>query len=454
MLRNLGPGNGRLHVLILGLVLLAAPALAFADRVSHRGLASFPVLGALTALTLFVVARVALENRESERLRDEVNAQNARLAVAAAIVESTSDSITSVTLDGTIVSWNRASERLYGYTADEIVGRKIHTIIEPERHAEIDAAIAAIGRGELIEPHDATGVRKDGSIMPVALTVSLVRGADGVVRGISTIARDISDRRAAEAERDALLSELAEQNERLRELDRLKDDFVASVSHELRTPLTSICGYLELVREDATLDEEQDRMLGIVDRNADRLLGLVTDLLFVAQLDAGKLTMESAPLQLSRIAAESVEAATPRAQASQIEMRLEADAELVVSGDRMRLAQVLDNLISNAIKFTPNGGRVDVRVFREGGTALIEVSDTGIGIPEEERLHLFERFFRTSGAMRAAVQGTGLGLAIVGAITESHGGAVEVGSREGGGTTFTVSLPLAVHAVGSPTAAR
>jgi PAS domain S-box-containing protein len=375
-----------------------------------------------------------------------------RLAEAAAIVDSTSDSITSVKLDGTILTWNRASERLYGYTAEEMIGRRIHTIIEPVRHAEVDATLAAIGRGVEIEPHEATGVHKDGTIVPVALTVSLVRGADGVVRGISTIARDISDRRAAEAEREALLSELAAQNERLRELDRLKDDFIASVSHELRTPLTSIRGYLELVREDA-LDEEQDRMLGIVDRNADRLLGLVTDLLFVAQLDAGKLTMERDPVSLARIAAESVEAATPRAQASEIQLHLVADNELVVTGDRMRLAQVLDNLISNAIKFTPRGGRVDVRVFRDGDTALIEVADTGVGIAAEERLHLFERFFRTSAATRSAVQGTGLGLAIVGAIVESHGGTVGVESREGDGATFTVSLPLAAQ-VASESVAR
>ncbi|MCW2965995.1 MAG: multi-sensor signal transduction histidine kinase [Actinomycetia bacterium] len=324
-----------------------------------------------------------------------------------------------------------------------MIGRRIHKIIEPERHAAVDATLAAIAGGELIEPHESTGVRKDGSIIPVALTVSLVRGADGIVRGISTIARDISDRRAAEAEREALLLELAEQNDRLRELDRMKDDFVASVSHELRTPLTSIRGYLELVREDAGLDEEQDRMLAIVDCNAGRLLELVTDLLFIAEVDAGKLTLDLIPVQLGDVAAESVEAAGPRADTAEIELHLDADSELVVDGDRTRLAQVFDNLISNAIKFTPAGGRVDVRVFRSDATAVVEVSDTGIGISEDDRLHLFERFFRTSGAIRAAVQGTGLGLAIVGAITASHGGTVSVESSARGGTTFLVSLPLA-----------
>jgi PAS domain S-box-containing protein len=442
-LRNLRPRLGYVDLLVLGLVIVASPALLVVERLTGREFQSLPLIGLMTVVSLILFARVAASFRESARLRDEIGAQNERLAEAAAIVESTDDSITATSLDGTILSWNRASERLYGYTAEEMVGSRIHRIIEPERHAVVDETLAAIGRGVLVEPHEATGVRKDGTIMPVALTVSLVRGQDGVVRGISTIARDISDRRAAEAERDDLLRELAEQNDRLRELDGMKDDFVASVSHELRTPLTSIRGYLELVREDGGLSPEQDRMLGIVDRNADRLLGLVTDLLFIAELDAGKLTMNATPVGLVAVAAESVEAAGPRAHAAEIELNLDADDQVVVPGDRTRLAQVFDNLISNAIKFTPPGGRVNVRVFRSDASAVVEVSDTGTGIPEDERLHLFERFFRTSGAIRAAVPGTGLGLAIVGAIAASHGGTVSVESSDGGGATFLVSLPLA-----------
>jgi PAS domain S-box-containing protein len=442
-LRHLWPRLGRFDLLVLGLVILVSPALLIAERLTRWQLQSLPAIGLVTLVSLIVFGRVAASLRDSGRLRDEIGAQNERLAEAAAIVESTDDSITATTLDGTILSWNRASERLYGYTAAEMIGQRIHKIIEPERHPVVDETLAAIARGELIDPHETTGVRKDGSIMPVALTVSLVRGADGIVRGISTIARDISDRRAAEAERDLLLRELAEQNERLRELDRMKDDFVASVSHELRTPLTSIRGYLELVREDGGLDEEQDRMLGIVDRNADRLLGLVTDLLFIAEVDAGKLTLERNRVQLGDVAGESVEAASPHARAAEIELNLDADDHLVVDGDRTRLAQVFDNLISNAIKFTPAGGRIDVHVFRSDAVAVVEVSDTGSGIPEDEREHLFERFFRTSGAIRAAVQGTGLGLAIVVASAASHGGTVRCESAEGGGAKFLVSLPLA-----------
>lgn len=438
-------GLGRTYVALLGVVVLTSPGLALVEHISGRDLQSFPVIGLIGLIAFLLVSRLAAGVRESERLRREVRLQNEQLAEVAAIVESTDDAITASTLDGTIVSWNRAAERLYGYRADEMIGQRVHRIVEPDRHPQVELDFAQLKRGESIDPREGTGVRKDGVVFPVALTVSIVRDANGVVRGISTIARDISDRRAAEAERDALLSELAGQNERLRELDRMKDDFVASVSHELRTPLTSIRGYLELVREDGGLEDEQDRMLGIVDRNADRLLSLVSDLLFMAQVDAGKLTLESKPVQLACVATESVEAASPRAAASNIELNLEVDDGLVIEGDRVRLAQVFDNLITNAIKFTPSGGSVDVRVFGSEETAVIEVSDTGIGIADEERLHLFERFFRTSGATLAAVQGTGLGLAIVNAITESHGGTVGVESRVGAGTTFVVRLPLAVR---------
>ena len=439
---------GRFYVFVLGLVLLAAPAVQFVERITRRELSTYASISLLAVIGLVLLARFATAVREGERLRDRLSAKNAQLAEVAAIVESSEDSITAATLAGTIIGWNPASERLYGYTAAEMIGGRIHTIVEPERHRMVDETLAALARGEPVEPHEATGVHKDGSIFPVALTVSIVRDETGAIRGVATIARDISDRRASEAERDALLTELADQNERLLELDRMKDDFVASVSHELRTPLTSIRGYLELVREDG-LAPEQDRMLGVVDRNADRLLTLVTDLLFVAQVDAGKLTLERESVHLTSIAFDAVEAATPKADAASVGLHLDAVEDLVVEGDRTRLAQVFDNLISNAIKFTPDGGRVDVRIARDGDRVTVEVADTGIGIAEADRVHLFERFFRSAGATRAAVPGTGLGLAIVGAITESHGGTVTVESREGAGTTFIVSLPLAAPKLAS-----
>lgn len=241
-----------------------------------------------------------------------------------------------------------------------------------------------------------------------------------------------------------LVTRIGSQNRQLRELDRMKDDFVSSVSHELRTPLTSIRGYLELVLEGEAGDvtEEQERFLGIVARNADRLLRVVGDLLFVAQVDAGTIALEPDACDLEEIAAESVEAVRPAAVEKGIELALEAEALPELTADRARIAQVLDNLVSNAVKFTPVGGRVTVRAFSEANDAVVEVADTGMGVSPQDQERLFQRFFRTDAASEEAIPGTGLGLAIVKAIVESHGGSISVASEVGHGTTFQMRLPL------------
>jgi signal transduction histidine kinase len=235
---------------------------------------------------------------------------------------------------------------------------------------------------------------------------------------------------------------LAGQNERLRELDRLKDEFVSTVSHELRTPLTSIRGYLELLLADTGLDEEQRRFLAVADRNSERLLGLVNDLLLVAEIDAGKLALDLRRVDLREIVAECVESSQPAVAAKGIELSLRTSQLPELEGDPARLAQVLDNLVSNALKFTQPGGRVEVRLGTVDGTAVVEVEDTGLGLPEPDREQLFQRFFRSSEAARNAIPGTGLGLAIAKAIVERHGGRIELESAPGVGTTVRVELPL------------
>ena len=241
-----------------------------------------------------------------------------------------------------------------------------------------------------------------------------------------------------------LVRRIRAQNDQLVLFDRLKDDFVASVSHELRTPLTSIRGYVELLLEGdvGELNEEQERFLAVVDRNADRLLTVVGDLLFVSQVEAGVISLERKPFELTGLLQEAVEAARPAAESKGLELDLTAVDVAEVEADRGRIAQVLDNLLSNAIKFSPSGGTVRVRVSATGHLATIEIADSGMGISAEDQARLFTRFFRTSAA--TAVQGTGLGLAIVKAIVESHGGQITVDSEVGAGTVFRVELPLAV----------
>jgi signal transduction histidine kinase len=230
----------------------------------------------------------------------------------------------------------------------------------------------------------------------------------------------------------------------LQESERLKDEFFALVSHELRTPLTSIIGYLELVLDDEEqLSPDARRFLEVVDRNAKRLLRLVGDMLFVAQVEAGRLSLEHEDVDLTAVASEAVDASRPAAERSGVRLTLETGEVGRLSGDRDRFGQMLDNLVSNAVKFTAEGGTITVRLRDAGDRAIVEVADDGIGIPDAEQQRLFERFFRASTATRQAVPGAGLGLTIVKTIVEAHGGTIDVDSHEGEGTTVRVELPYA-----------
>ena len=241
---------------------------------------------------------------------------------------------------------------------------------------------------------------------------------------------------------DEARAALAVQNERLRELDHLKDNLISVVSHELRTPLTSILGYLALLDHDHDeLTQRQRHFLGVIGRNADRLLNLVVDLLFVAQARAGQMVLDRRPVDLSDLVDHAVEVALPAANERQIKVTVVQSAGALVKGDRQRLAQVLDNLLSNALKFTPRNGAVEVRLAAANGEVVLEVTDTGMGIAASAQRELFTRFFRTDAAIGAAIQGTGLGLSIVKAIVDGHGGQVGVESAEGQGATFRVVLP-------------
>ena len=261
----------------------------------------------------------------------------------------------------------------------------------------------------------------------------------GLIRGLDRLR---AAERVARAEAEAARRQLMAQNEQLREADRLKDEFVALISHDLRTPLTSIMGYLELTLEESDLTRDQRMYLEIVDRNAHRLLRLVNDLLFVARLEAGELDLHASELDLAEVVRESVAEAEPRAVANGITLTCSAEEVPSVTADRGRILQLLDNLVSNAIKFTPEGGEVRVSVGRANGAVRLEVEDTGIGIAAEEQRRLFERFFRASTAAERQIPGTGLGLYIARAIVDAHGGSISVASEPGQGTAFTIDMPL------------
>ncbi len=222
---------------------------------------------------------------------------------------------------------------------------------------------------------------------------------------------------------------------------RVKDEFVASVSHELRTPLTSIRGYVDLLRERDDLPDDATHFLGVVARNAERLGRLVADLLHSAQVDVGPMHVVRTSGDLAHIVREAVSAAAPAAAVEGVTIESEVPEELLLTMDRDRMRQVADNLVSNALKYTPRGGRVSVRLRPDGERVELAVRDTGIGIDAPDRDRLFTRFFRAQQAAERNIQGVGLGLSIARSIVESHGGRIEVDSQPGEGSVFRVRIP-------------
>jgi PAS domain S-box-containing protein len=264
----------------------------------------------------------------------------------------------------------------------------------------------------------------------------------GQIIGTFGISRDVTAQISAEQALAQQAKELSAQNEQLRELDRLKDEFIGLVSHELRTPLTSIIGYIALLRDERSKGLNADHFAEVIERNAQRLLRLVGDLLFLSRIQSGQLTMELRRTDLASIAAETVAEMEPEAQRKNVSLSLSHDDAPTFAADPTRIAQLLGNLISNAVKFTPEGGRIEVSVRTDGDHAVLAVRDTGIGIPVPDQEQIFERFFRSASATRQVIPGTGLGLTISKAIVDAHHGTISVDSQEGQGSTFTVRLPL------------
>jgi PAS domain S-box-containing protein len=547
----------------------------------------------------------------------------------AALVEWSDDAIVSKDLNGTIKSWNRAAERMFGYSAREAIGQSITLIIPLERRPEEQEVLSRIRAGQSVEHFETVRVRKDGSLLPVSITVSPIRDASGAIVGASKIARDIADRRRYEREQQELLereraalAQATEHRDRLAfladitaglgssldyektidnavhlalprlgdyslvlvqddagalrlvacghvirereaivrtiserfiehrtdvptftadivrtgrprivprvfdspeaqmvlrtrpdlmplgelfkphsyagvpltvagnvfgvisfgttsdlskreyseadlplleefarrvslsienarlfrqagELNRLKDEFLATLSHELRTPLNAIIGWSRLLADGRLKDEAMKRAVLAIERNANAQAKIVDDILDVARGIAGNLKLEIVPVDLVDVAQRGVDAIIPSAAAKHIGIDVAADGAVRISGDPGRLVQVVGNLLSNAVKFTPDGGHVTVGVGQADGWATLSVIDNGIGIPAAFLPHVFDKFRQADGSYTRRYGGLGLGLAITRHLVELHGGTVEVHSEgKNLGSQFTVRLPL------------
>jgi PAS domain S-box-containing protein len=350
----------------------------------------------------------------------------------ASIIETSEDSVIGMDLNARIVSWNAAAEKLYGYSAEEIISQPISILRPIDHRDEGPELLAKISRGESIRHYDTVRVAKDGRRIDVSLGVSPIKDAEGKVIGAAKIARDITDRKRAE--------------EALREVDRRKDDFLALLGHELRNPLAGIVNGVQVLKHIGSTESEVVEIQAIIERQAVHMSRLIDDLLDVSRIARGKVTLRAQRLDLAALLWQTVEDHRPMLRENKLALSLEnSSTPLWIDGDPVRLSQVLGNLLNNATKFTDQGGQILVktRLDEEAKVAIVEVRDAGIGMSPDTMASLFEPFAQGETALGRSRGGLGLGLALVKGLVALHHGEIEAESGgPGQGSTFTIRLPL------------
>ena len=421
-------GTGALARKLVPLVLLGLPLVGWfmlhAEEVgqldARAGSAALVVATAVPLAVALLASSRAFGRAERARRKSALLQQQ-----LASVVEQSEDAIFTTSLEGEITSWNRGAERLYGWSADEVIGQSMTVLVASNGQADGDERLlGSIARHR----------RKDGGLIDVSMSVSALRDEDGSTVGVSLIARDETER--LRAERDAIAARADAER-----ANHAKSEFLSRMSHELRTPLNAILGFGQLLQLDEVDERRKDNVNQIV-RGGRHLLDLINEVLDISRIESGTMTVSVEPVHLDEVLAEARELVAPLAAEHGIDVAGDP-AGVWACADRQRLKQVLLNLLSNAVKYNrPQGSiRVDVRQT-DAGRARIAVSDTGYGIPAERIERLFKPFDRL-GAEQSRVEGTGLGLALSKRLVEAMGGTIEVESQEGEGTTFTVDLALA-----------
>jgi len=368
----------------------------------------------------------------------------------ASIVESSEDAIISKDLNGTITSWNYGAQLIFGYTAEEAIGKSVMILIPEDRFNEEPEILGRIVRGERMRHYETVRRCKDGSYVNISLTVSPIRNERNEIVGASKIARDISQRKRDEQEREKLLNTAREARADAEKANQLKDEFLAILSHELRNPLNVILGYSEVLLRNDEVQQSAflKRAVEILRRNAEAQSQLVSDLLDLSRLHTGKLSLNLEAVSLTKAVHNAVETVRTEAAFKNIEISINAlDEVLFVEADPLRLEQVVWNLLNNAVKFTPAGGRVSVDLSRAEDKAVVMVKDNGQGIDPEFAPHLFEMFRQADATSSRRHGGMGIGLALVQQLVALHNGSVSMYSAgQGHGAEFTIRLPLSREA--------
>jgi PAS domain S-box-containing protein len=373
------------------------------------------------------------------------------------LLEAAPDAILEVNPEGQIMLLNQAAERMFGYSSGELLGLNVENLVPAAMrggHTQHRASYAnrpktrPMGTGLELE-----GQRKDGSLFPVEISLS-PNWIDGRLHVIASV-RDITERKLAEDRirslREQYTAELTSKNQQLKtrnleveQANRLKSEFLASMSHELRTPLHTIIGFSELLTEhlEGPLNEKQQRFVGHILQDARHLLELINEILDISKIESGRLELKRETFDFSRCVEEVLAGIRQHATTKNITLESKDGFQNTLYADRVRVKEILYNLLNNAVKFTPDNGSVWVESAREGDSLHVSVCDTGIGIPENEQSFIFDKFYQVEGSKSVSREGTGLGLSISKHLIELHGGTISVESRPGRGSRFKLTFPL------------
>jgi PAS domain S-box-containing protein len=406
------------------------------------------------------VSRYRAAERELARVRQELlemtaQEKQSRSAIQTErrfgeLLEAAPDAIIKVDREGRIMLLNLATEKSFGYKRDELLGQSVEMLV-PEAvrggHAQHRAnywdrpVTRPMGSGLTLQ-----GRRKDGTTFPVEISLSPVESENGL--RVIAIIRDISDRQQSETQmremQQAYTQELESRNREVERANQLKSEFLASMSHELRTPLHTIIGFAELLGEqlEGPLNEKQARFINHIHTDSQHLLALINDILDISKIESGRLELRREVFDLARALEEALSSIRPQGAAKSIAIETRLDVPAAIFADRLRVKQILFNLLSNAVKFTPEGGKIHVEAVLRDDILEMSVSDTGVGIAQEQHEAVFDKFYQVGSTTKGVREGTGLGLAITRALVEEHGGRISVESAPGKGSRFTFTISL------------